>query len=96
MKIATYFIKLCGAALIAIGGLVMFFLAIQMGGYYVFNGLAIFGFGAFLVGYVLEKTECPIKFTIAKPQQKAEAPAKELPAAETATAEEATSETTAE
>ena len=96
MKIATYFIKLCGAALIALAGLIMFFLAIDLGGYSVFNALAIFGFGAFLVGYVLETTECPIKFTIAKPQQKAEAPITEAPAAETATAEEATSETTAE
>ena len=58
MKIATYFIKLCGATLIAIGGLVMFFLAIQMGGYYVFNGLAIFGFAMVnLIGHsVFSKT----------------------------------------
>lgn len=102
MKIATYFIKLGGAALIALAGLIMFFLAIDLGGYSVFNALAIFGFGAFLVGHVLETSECPIKFTITKPQSTAstattattEVPAitAEIPAVN----EEATNETTAE
>lgn len=100
MKIATYFLKICGAGLIALAGLVVFFLAIDMGGYYVFNGLAIFGLGAFLVGYVLETTECPIKFTVAKPQQKVESTTTELPAiaaseaTETAKTEEVVTEKT--
>ncbi len=76
MKIATYFMKLCGAGLIAICGLVMFISALAATYSSVsdaFWGLAVMSAGVVILAYVLETSSCPIKLTISKAEQKAPA-----------------------
>lgn len=87
MKITTYFMKLCGASLIAISGLVMFIHGIAANFTTVsdiFWGLAVTSAGVVLLAYVIETNKCPIKLTISKAEQKAPV-ADTAPTADTAT-----------
>ena len=89
MKTAIYFMKLCGTGAMAFCGFIVFLCELigdagTAAG--AFRGLALMGFGAFLLAYVLETCKCPIQIKISK----AKAPAtEEAPAVEAAPATEA-------
>ena len=80
MKAAIYFMKLFGAGAIALGGFVMFICGFSTGAASAFWGLAVTGFGAFLLAHVLETCECPITISAKKEEGAKEeaAPAEEI------------------
>ena len=69
MKIATYFMKVCGAGLIVLCGFIMFIYGLASNytnAFDAFWGLAVMSAGVVLLAYILETTECPIKLSVAK------------------------------
>ena len=91
MKTAIYLMKLFGTGAIALCGFIVFLCELidsfgTVAG--AFRGLALCGFGAFLLAYVLETCKCPFKLSVkftstakAEPA-KAEEAVTEAPAAE--------------
>ena len=81
MKTAIYFMKLFGAGAIALGGFVMFISGFSAGVASAFWGLAVTGFGSFLLAHVLETCECPVTISAKKEEGAAKeeaAPAEEI------------------
>ena len=87
MKTTIFFIKIIGAGLIALCGFIMFICGLASNSCTIvdaFSGLAVMGFGGFLVAHVFENTEFPLQLGSAKPQapKATSAPAIEAPATE--------------
>jgi len=92
MKTAIYFMKLIGTGAIALCGFIVFLCELissfgTVAG--AFRGLALCGFGAFLLAYVLETCKCPIKLSIKISKTQASTPVEaneataEIPAIDT-------------
>ena len=91
MKIATYFMKVCGASLIALSGFVMFIHGIASSyttASNAFWGLAVMSAGIVLLAYVLESSTCPVKLSVDKKEaNKAPADTAAAPATQDGSAE---------